>query len=466
MAFKLFRFDTTTPFSDKDQLPFLDIFCHICFYLDSVRAARGYKFELELTSEEKARLLSWLGACRVLWNLALEQREINWSRRKQTSFGEQSKELASLKEAYPFFADVPHHCLQQKLKDLDAAFSRFFSGIGDYPNRKKKGRSVDSIRFPDPKQFDLKQTSKVSYRKKDGKEWVKGFGRIDLPKIGVLKFRQSRLIRGEVKNITISGGANDKFFVSFCVEENCKLPVAPARSIGIDRGVHQMGMTSEAEQLEIPKQKLIAIEQKLSRLQRRMSKKKKFSKNWIKTKKQVSKMHSRLANIRHDTIHKITTQLAQNHSFIAIEDLKIKNMTASASGTLEEPGTNVASKSGLNRSILRQGWGLFSQQLEYKLRWREGLLVKVPPAYTSQTCNSCGRCEPSNREGIAFKCLACGHEDHADVNAARNILKVGLDVAQSSASAGKPVEKKSKTLRRIRNPKARKSLSPTPAQAG
>lgn len=110
------------------------------------------------------------------------------------------------------------------------------------------------------------------------------------------------------------------------------------------------------------------------------------------------------------------------------EDLQIKNMSASTKGSVEAPGRNVKQKAGLNRSILDQGWGELSRQLEYKLNWLGGQLVKVPPQYTSQACNECGHVSKENRKGTKFPCLACGHDAHADVNAAKNILAAGLAV--------------------------------------
>lgn len=113
---------------------------------------------------------------------------------------------------------------------------------------------------------------------------------------------------------------------------------------------------------------------------------------------------------------------------IVREDLKIKNMTASAKGTAEEPGTHVKQKSGLNRAILDQGWGLFFAKLDWKAQLNGGTVIKVPPAYTSQTCPVCGHCEAKNRPTQAkFKCLCCGHTDNADHVAALNILARGLN---------------------------------------
>ena len=142
--------------------------------------------------------------------------------------------------------------------------------------------------------------------------------------------------------------------------------------------------------------------------------------------KRLGNLHRRIAHQRADWLHKLSTELADQHPVIAIEDLKVKAMTASAAGTTEKPGKNVKAKSGLNRSILDAAWSEFARQLDYKLQARGGALIKVPAAYTSQACSACGHTEKLNRESQArFKCVACGHAENADVNAAKNILAAG-----------------------------------------
>ena len=154
----------------------------------------------------------------------------------------------------------------------------------------------------------------------------------------------------------------------------------------------------------------------------------KFGKNWHKQKERIAKLHQHIANIRKDFLEKLSLKLCKNHAVIVREDLKIKNMTASAKGTAEEPGSRVKQKSGLNRAILDQGWELFFAKLEWKTQLYGGTVIKVAPAYTSQTCPVCGHCEAKNRPTQAkFKCLCCGHTDNADHVAALNILARGLN---------------------------------------
>ena len=135
-------------------------------------------------------------------------------------------------------------------------------------------------------------------------------------------------------------------------------------------------------------------------------------------------MHKRKADIRNDFLHQVSTLLVKNHDVIVIEDLKVRNMSKSAKGSIANPGTKVKAKSGLNRSILNEAWHKFFTYLEYKLKLKGGILIKVNPKHTSQTCPQCGHISKDNRkEQEIFKCVKCGYETNADYNAAQNILR-------------------------------------------
>jgi putative transposase len=152
----------------------------------------------------------------------------------------------------------------------------------------------------------------------------------------------------------------------------------------------------------------------------------KGSNHWKKQKRKIAKLHHTIANVRSDFLHKLSTDISENQAKGYVEGLQIRNMSASAKGTIEEPGKSVKAKSGLNKSILDQGWFQFRRQLDYKLFWMGGMLAEVNPRHTSQRCSCCGHTAKENRQSQAtFTCLACGHEENADVNAAKNILTVG-----------------------------------------
>ncbi|WP_414041977.1 RNA-guided endonuclease InsQ/TnpB family protein [Acidithiobacillus sp. M4-SHS-6] len=305
-------------------------------------------------------------------------------------------------------ADAPVHPLQQTLKDLERAYANFFAKRAAFPRFKKKGRS-DRFRYPEPKQIKLDQ----------------GNSRVFLPKLGWLRYRNSREALGAVRNVTVSANGG-KWFMSIQTERAVQDPAHPASSIvGVDMGVANFAALSTGE-IIAPVDARKRHAQRLARYQRAMSRKQKFSRNWIKAKARVQKLHTRIGNIRRDHLHKLSTTLSQNHAGIVIEDLQVRNMSRSASGTVEQPGRNTRAKAGLNRSILDQEWFEFRRQLEYKQAWRGGIVVAVNPRNTSRTCPACGHVAKESRTTQSrFECVACGHTAHADVNAASNILAAG-----------------------------------------
>jgi putative transposase len=218
-----------------------------------------------------------------------------------------------------------------------------------------------------------------------------------------------------------------------------------APTLGVDVGVAAFAATSD-EQLVAPLKALAKQQRRLRRYQRAVSRKVKGSANRRKAVVRLGNLHRRIARQRSDWLHKLTTELADRHPVIALEDLRIVNMSASAKGTVEAPGRNVKSKAGLNRSILDAAWGEFRRQLQYKTAWRGGEVIAVPPAYTSRTCRCCGHQAAENRTTQSvFRCVACGHEEHADTHAAKNILAAGYAVwaarCAPSAACGEGVRR-------------------------
>ena len=204
-------------------------------------------------------------------------------------------------------------------------------------------------------------------------------------------------------------------------------PQFPGRfsAVGIDMGIVRFATLSNGT-FYAPLNSFKRHEAALRKAQQAMSRKVKFSNNWKKTKARIQRIHARIGNARRDYLHKTSTAISQNHATVCIEDLQIRNMSKSAAGTTDTPGKNVRAKSGLNKSILDQGWFEFRRQLDYKLAWRGGWLVAVPPQNTSRTCPCCGHVSAQNRQTQArFQCVACGFEENADLVGAINILRAG-----------------------------------------
>jgi putative transposase len=296
--------------------------------------------------------------------------------------------------------------LQQAVKDLERAYQNFFKKRADFPRFKKKNLH-DAFRLP--------QGVKVEQCN----------SRIFFPKIGWIRYRKSRDILGEVSNVTISKSQN-KWFVSLQTEREIETPIHPSKiSVGVDVGIAKLATLSNGK--VFPAVNSFKTQQiKLATLQRRLSKKKKFSKNWKKAVFKVSRLHARIAHIRHNYLHQTTDIISKNHAMVCVEELQIKNMSKSASGSLASPGKKVKVKSGLNKAILDQSWYEFRRQLEYKQSWRGGMVIAVPPQYTSQTCPRCHYVEAANRKTQAqFICTRCHYQNNADVVGAINILRAG-----------------------------------------
>jgi putative transposase len=399
---------------------------------------RGYRFKLHPTPEQEEKFFQFAGVCRLIYNIALEQRR-DWYRQyeretgSQLNFITQSRQLTVLREEFDFIRDVSQTCEQQVLRDLDQAFQYFFKGTASYPRPRKKGLN-DIFRFLGRETQITKLNAKWSL--------------VYLPKIGLVKFRSTRPLQGRLLNTTITHSA-DGWYVSFCCEIEHEPPQNFKPAIGIDRGVTNNLALSNGELLPLP-ETIKLLERKQRKAQKALSRKKKGSKRYTKQRKRVAKIYSKAVRIRKDWQHRVTFKLSNEYGVIAIEDLKTSNMTRSAKGSIEEPGKNVKAKAGLNRSILSQGWYSFETMLTYKLEERGGKVIKVDPKYTSQTCSDCGAVNSQSRKNQAtYECIECGFTKHADINAAINILR--------RSTASKLVEKPHERLCETRTRRTPKS---------
>ena len=381
----------------------------------------AFKYELMPTGQQAHNMRRFAGSCRFVFNKALAlQKERYESGEKKLGYAGLCKQLTEWRNGAdtPWLKDSPIHPAQQALKDLELAYSNFFAKRADFPRFKKKGNG-DSFRYPDPKQIKLEREN----------------GRIFLPKLGWIRYRNSRLALGALRNVTVSSKGGT-WFVSVLMRREVEQPLPHGPSTGIDVGIARFATLSDGTFLA-PLNSFKKHEQRLAKYQRRMARKTKFSNNWKKAKGRVQRIHSSIANARNDFLHKASTQISKNHAMVCIEDLQVRNMSKSASGTLEAPGRKVAQKKGLNKAILDQGWGEFRRQLEYKTRWNGGAFVAVPAAYTSQTCPCCGHISRENRQTQAlFACVSCGYENNADHVGAINVLAAGHAVL----ACGEPVQ--------------------------
>jgi putative transposase len=395
---------------------------------------RSCRYRLYPTVEQEVALGQWCGCARVIFNAGLEQRQIAYR-----DFGvsldyndQGATELTEAKQALPWLAEPHSDVLQQALRDLDQAYRNFFEGRSAFPRFKRKGQH-DSFRIQNRK------TGGITVRRLN-RRW----GEVHIPKLGPVRFRWTRKPVGEIRHLTVTRDALG-WHVSLCCEQATIAPVdhlgAP---VGIDRGVAATVALSTGELRSCPtlgpgqSERLRRLARKAGRQEtarrHRPSDQRRRSRRHQRTLDALAKLKAREARVRRDFLHKLSTDLAKNHGAVYIEDLRVRNMTRSARGTIEKPGVNVAQKRGLNRAILTQGWGQLEVMLGYKLARRGGTLTKVSAAYTSQTCSRCGVLDRmSRRSQTVFTCTACGHTTNADVNAACNILAAGLAVTARGA---------------------------------
>ena len=385
---------------------------------------RAQVYRLEPTEAQANAFAQWVGVCRTVYNLALDQRR-TWGQQHRLSYNQQQGEITDLRAEVDWIKAVPVHALQMTVRALDNAFQRFFTGLGQFPTPRKKLVN-DSFTLPDPSYLGFKRLNKNR-------------GAVRVPKVGWVKLVGYRPLGGELRSITISRKAGNWFVSVAWRKEVADLVPAKQPSAGLDRGIMVFAALSDGTKIK-PISALKTIRTKLAKAQRRLAHKTRFGANWKKQKAKIIRLHRKAANARKDYLHKLSTEIAKNHGVIKIERLLVKNMSKSAKGTVEIPGVNVKAKSGLNRLMLDQGWSMFATMLRYKLAQRGGRLVEVDPRYTSQTCAECGAIDRANRPDQAtFACVACGQTDNADVNAARNIH-------QARALA---VEPPKRTLRRV-----------------
>ena len=374
---------------------------------------KAFKFEIMPNGNQIRRIKQFCGCSRFVFNRALAWQNEQYEQDNSFKFSytkianllpQWKKELVWLKECHS-------QVLQQSLKDLESAFKNFFQKRADFPKFKKKGVK-ESFRFPQGCKLEQEND------------------RLFLPKIGWIRYRNSREVIGEIKNVTVSQKCGH-YFVSIQTEFEYEIPTHKGGEIGIDMGVARFATLSNGEFFE-PLNAFKTYKGKLAKLQRQLKNKVKFSQNWQKLKAKIAKLHHKIANCRKDFLHQTSSKISKNHAIIYIEDLQVSNMSKSAKGTVEAHGKNVKQKSGLNRSILDQSWFEFRRQLSYKTQWRGGFLVAVPAQNTSRTCLCCGHISKENRQTQDhFECVECGYTENADVVGALNVLGRGRAIVHA-----------------------------------
>ncbi|MBB4913571.1 RNA-guided endonuclease InsQ/TnpB family protein [Streptosporangium saharense] len=363
------------------------------------------RYRLQPTPAQERALLEHCGHARYVWNLAVEQ-HAHWKpgRASAPGFAEQCRQLTQARAEHAWLRGGSVIVQQQALKDFAQAMANFFGRTHRRPTWRRRGRG-EGFRIVAVTAGDVRRLSRT-------------VGEVRVAKVGWVRFRWSRAVPQGVKSYRITRDRAGRWHVAFAVIPEPIPAPGTGEVVGVDRGVAVSAALSTGELLNAPT--LRPTEKaRLRRLQRKLARAKRGSNRRGKVKAAIARLKARETDRRRDWVEKISTGLARRFDVIAVENLKISNMTRSARGTVEAPGGNVRQKAGLNRGILAAGWGRLVERLEHKA---PGRVVKVNPAYTSQRCSACGIVERTSRESQAdFRCRSCGYAGNADVNAARNI---------------------------------------------
>jgi putative transposase len=362
------------------------------------------RFRLYPGDTQKVLLLEQCGHARYVWNLGLEQ-PLMWARWKGPTpgFNAQAAQLTEARAAEPWLACGSQTVQQQGLRDLDQGWRNFFAGTHRRPTWRKAGQD-EGLRIVGPAGLRVRQDNRAR-------------SSVLVAKIGWVWFKRSRGLAGW-KSYRITRDRAGRWHIALAVIPD-PIPAPEAGGVvGVDRGVTVAVALSTGE-MTSPGGLSLKEAGRLLRLQRRLARAARGSNRRKKVKTLVAGLKAKDGGRRKDWAQKTTTDLARRFDVIRVENLNVQGMTRSARGTIEKPGRNVAQKAGLNRGILKSGWGLLAARLEQKA---PGRVEKVRAAYTSQTCNACKHVARESRKSQAtFVCVSCGYRANADVNAAMNI---------------------------------------------
>jgi len=363
---------------------------------------RAYKYRFYPTAEQEAMLAKTFGCARFIYNHMLEVRSEAWKWRKESiGYNETSRMLTNLKKdpEYTWLREVSCAPIQQALRHLETAYKNFFAGRARYPVFKNKhGRQAATY-----------TTSAFRWNGQD----------LTLAKMSApLNIRWSRRIpkAARITTVTVSKDPAGRYFVSLLCDDAVAAKPPTQAKVGIDLGLVHFAILSTGEKIEGPKA-LRKHQAKLAKLQRQLARKQKGSNRYEKARLKFARLHAKIADIRRDFLHKLTTRLINENQVIAVESLSVKAL---------QDLTWIA------RLLADAGWHEFLRQLEYKARWYGRELIHIDKAFpSSRVCSECGHTlEELSLKVRKWTCPDCGADHDRDINAARNILQAaGLAVS-------------------------------------
>lgn len=390
----------------------------------------AHRYRLYPTAEQAAFMLDRHCAdARFVWNLAVEQFNYGVRGRRGPGPAARQKQLAEARKQFEWLAAGSSSVQQQALRDFDRAAEAFFTHTHDRPTWRRKHLNEG---------FCIRDTSVRGLNRK----WAQVF----VPKLGWVKFRLSRRLpdgKLGMARVTYKSG---RWHVAFPAPQP-EVAAKPGRGqtvVGIDRGVATTLALSDGAMLRAPIMR-VREQKQLVRLQKQLAKCCKGSHRRRKVKARIARLHGRVADRRRDWVEKTTTRIAATYGTIAVEKLPTRNMVRAPKPKPDPDNAGAylpngrAAKAGLNRKIYANCWGLIAQRLDHKTSASGTFLVEVPAAYSSLECRNCGHISTENRKSQAeFECIACGHEDHADIQAAATILARAIQPALTSGPEATP----------------------------
>jgi putative transposase len=390
------------------------------------------RYRLLPSPAQEAVLRDHCGHARFVWNLAVEQ-HAHWrpGRAEAPGYLEQCRQLTAARAEYPWLAAGSQMVQQQALRDFARAMAAFFDphNQAGRPSWRKADRD-EGFRV-------------VAITPGKVRRLSRHVGEVRVPKAGWVRFRWSRAMPPGIKSYRVTLDRAGRWHVAFAAIPDPVTAPGNREVVGVDRGVAAGAALSTGELLHVPgltmreRKRLLRLERKLARARRGSGRR-------GRVKLTIARLKARETDRRKDWAEKTSTGLARRFDIIRVENLDVTGMTRSARGTAEAPGRNVRQKAGLNRSILRSGWGLLVRRLEEKA---PGRVEKVKPHFTSQRCSACGHVDANSRESQArFVCTACSFACHADVNAARNIAAGHAVTAREGDGGTRPVNREPQLL--------------------
>ena len=362
---------------------------------------RAYKYRLYPNKMQEVLLRQTFGCCRFVYNATLDAK-IKAYETDKTSLSEFEciNLMTGMKSAYGWLYDVPAVCLVQSVRDMYSAYQRFFKTHHGFPKRKTKHRSKLSCRFPFP-YCGVDQDSR----------------HVKLSKIGLVRYKQDRLFKGQLRNVTVSCDSCGRFWVSCLVETGIVEPkpepiTSQSKCVGLDLGLKDFIVTSDGRKIPNPRFTEV-LDRRIARLQKIESRRQRGSRRRAEIRLKINKLYAKKRNLIHNFIHHVVNSILGENQAVFIEDLNVKGMMGNRS---------------LAKSIQNICWSEFVRVLDYKARWLGKTVMKIDRFFpSSKTCGSCGFKNDglmlSNR---TWTCPQCGAVHDRDLNAASNILREGL----------------------------------------